>query len=368
MAALTLHLVHFPGRLARLEEARAGRAPTEFLFGAVELERAGHVVVHHEVDPDAPASRLAVRGIDRLTGLGHLPPHVTAAVLAGTRRLLPALRDADVVVATTTPTALGLAVWKRAGLLRRPLVGIVSGVVNRPWRRTRRLTTLPLLRAMEVALYGPGELELLRALDRRLAPRLHVLGFGVDASFWTPAQAAGDDGVLAVGNDSARDWATLVRAAETVPAPVRVLTRHEPPALLPANVHWREADWHRRVVSDAEMRGLYRRAAVVAVPLRDVAQPSGQSVTLQAMACGCAVVLTRTRGLWDAGIADAGAVALVPPGDAAALAGEVRALLADPERRAALGERARSYVTVRASVAGFAERLESLCARALRAG
>ena len=62
-AGVRIAFVHFPGRLARLDEARAGTAPTEFLFGAVELERAGHEVTHHEVDPAAPVGRLAARAI-----------------------------------------------------------------------------------------------------------------------------------------------------------------------------------------------------------------------------------------------------------------------------------------------------------------
>src|SRR2546430_1431027 len=145
---MKIAFVHFPGRIARLPAARAGTGPTEFLFGAVELERAGHEVEHYEVDPDAPGWWIGRRIVDANAGRGHLPPHLAAAVLAGTRSLLPDLRDAEVVLATTTATAMALAVWRRAGLLRRPLVGIVAGLLNAPWRRTRRLTTLPLPRQM----------------------------------------------------------------------------------------------------------------------------------------------------------------------------------------------------------------------------
>src|SRR5690349_22109957 len=154
---MRIDFVHFPGRIARLGAARAGTAATQFLFGAVELEREGHDVHHHEVDPDRPSSALARRLVDGGAGRGHLPPHLSAAVLGETRRLLPSLHDADVVVATTTATAVALASWRRAGRLRPPLVGIVAGLLNSPWRQTRRRTTLPLLRRMHSVLYGPGE-------------------------------------------------------------------------------------------------------------------------------------------------------------------------------------------------------------------
>jgi glycosyltransferase involved in cell wall biosynthesis len=357
--------VHFPGRLARLEAARAGDGPTEFLFGGVELERQGHDVRHYEVDPDAPACRLARRAIDRQAGLGRLPPHIAAATLRGTRGLLPALRTADVVVGTTTGTAMALAVWRRAGRLRPPLIGIVAGLLNRPWGRVRHATTLPLLRAMHAMLYGPGEAPGLEALDPRLRGRVHVNPFGVDTRFWSPADVPAA-GVLAIGNDGHRDWETLVRAAPAIDADVRILTRHPRPQTLPGNVRWEPADWHRRLLSDVEVREAFRTAAVVVVPVKDVPQPSGQSVTLQASACGRPVVLSRTRGLWDpAGARDGENLVLVPPGDADALASAVGRLLADGAAAAAMGAEARASVEATASVEGYAERLLAIAERAL---
>lgn len=362
---MRIAFVHFPGRLARLDAARAGEGPTEFLFGAVELERAGHDVSHHEVDPDAASGRLARRLVDRQAGLERLPPHLSAAVLRGTRALLPELRGADVVVATTTATAMALATWRRAHVLGTPLVGIVAGLLNRPWGTLRRRTTLSLLRSLDATLYGPGEAPGLLALDPRLEERVHVNPFGVDTAFWSPGGAAAG-GVLAIGNDGHRDWETLVRAASRIDAEIRVLTRHPRPAGLPANVRWEEADWYRRLLSDADVRDAYRAAAAVVVPVKDVPQPSGQSVTLQASACGRPVVLTRTRGLWDPdGLRDGENVLLVPPGDADALSAAVGRVLTEPGLASAVGRGARASVEARAGIAGYAERLLDVCRTAV---
>ncbi len=362
---MRIAFVHFPGRLARLDAARSGAGPTEFLFGSVELERAGHDVTHHEVDPDGASGRAARRLVDRQAGLGRLPPHLSAAVLGGTRELLPALRDADVVVATTTATAVSLAVWRKARRLRAPLVGIVAGLLNRPWSRMRRSTTLPLLGSMHAMLYGPGEEPGLLALDPGLAGRVHVNRFGVDTHFWSPGGTA-TGGVLAIGNDGHRDWETLVRAAPAVDAEIRILTRHARPDALPDNVRWEPADWHRRLLSDSDVRGAFRAAAVVAVPVADVPQPSGQSVTLQASACARPVVLTRTRGLWDAeGLRDGENVLLVPPGDAAALGAALQRVLSDPEPGEAIGRAARASVEATGGVEAYAERLLDVCRTAV---
>jgi glycosyltransferase involved in cell wall biosynthesis len=363
---MKIAFVHFPGRLARVSAARAGTAPTEFLFGAIELENSGHGIEQYEVDPEAPASRVARRLLDRNAGRGHLAPHLSAAVLTGTRRLLPELRSADVVVATTTSTAMALATWNRAGLLRKPLVGIVAGLLNDPWRRTRRLSTLPLLRRMHSVLYGPGELDGLRELG--LAERVHVVPFGVDAEFWAPAGAEPTREVLAIGNDGHRDWETLVAAAPYISAPVRIFTRHAPPATLPTNVTWKHADWYSQVLTDEEVRDLYRRAAVVVVPTKDVPQPSGQSVTLQAMASARPVVLSRTRGLWaPAELRDGENLVLVPPADPRELAHSVRLLLDDRPRADAIGRSARESVLADATIEGYAARLLAVCRLALAA-
>ncbi len=173
--------------------------------------------------------------------------------------------------------------------------------------------------------------------------------------------------MLAIGNDGHRDWETLVRAAPAIDAEIRILTRHPRPASLPENVRWEPADWHRRLLSDEDVREAFRAAAAVAVPVKDVPQPSGQSVTLQASACARPVVLSRTRGLWDPdGLRDGENVLLVPPGDPEALAEALRRVLADRRLADGLGRAARASVEATAGVEGYAERLLAICELARR--
>ncbi|KUL53145.1 glycosyl transferase family 1 [Streptomyces sp. NRRL F-4489] len=85
----------------------------------------------------------------------------------------------------------------------------------------------------------------------------------------------------------------------------------------------------------------YRAADLVVLPSRWEGMPL---VPLEAMACGRPVVLADTGGVRECVPADAAEECLVPPGDPAALARAVTALLADPERRSALGGRLREHV------------------------
>jgi glycosyltransferase involved in cell wall biosynthesis len=103
--------------------------------------------------------------------------------------------------------------------------------------------------------------------------------------------------------------------------------------------------WQDAALSDEALRDLYRACPFVVVPLRESSQPQGQSVTLQAMACGKAVVLTRTRGLFGGPLIQHGENChLVPAGDRRALQEALDTLGADAAYRARLGAAARRTV------------------------
>ncbi len=189
-------------------------------------------------------------------------------------------------------------------------------------------------------------------MDRRFGVKSVVDAFGVDVNFWCPGERSVDEGyLLAVGNDARRDYSTLVEAAKGLDRPVKILTNRVLPADLPPNVEHLRGSWHRPAVSDEELRELYRGATGVVVPLTEALQPSGQSVALQAMACGKTVVMSRTGGLWTGeDFVDGEHLRLVPGGNAEAL----RAVIKMP----ALPEpMIRQRVVDRGSIDGFAARL-----------
>ena len=93
-----------------------------------------------------------------------------------------------------------------------------------------------------------------------------------------------------------------------------------------------------RYVPDAELPALFRRANVVALPHRNV-DVSG--VLSAGLAFGKAMVMSDVGGFREL-VDDHGAGLLVPPGDSDALAAAIGGLLADPEERLRLEERARA--------------------------
>jgi glycosyltransferase involved in cell wall biosynthesis len=166
--------------------------------------------------------------------------------------------------------------------------------------------------------------------------------FGVDGGFWCPdPDVACEDFALSVGSDPKRDYATLLAAPITTR--LRIITRlpvEVPPGR--RNVEVLRGNYYQSPITDLELRDFYRRAAVVVVPLRDVYQPSGYSVALQAMACGKPLVLSRIKGLWDPDLYVSGEnCLLVSPGDPGAIGKAVENLMADPGLRRRLGVAAR---------------------------
>lgn len=356
---MRIAFVYVQGRLARLADTREGLAAREFFYGALELQEHGHEVLLHEVDigPDAPSGSALIELLYRL----HLMPSKTnASLVRQLRSLLPTINSCDAVVATASGPAYGLALLAACQQLRIPLIAIHCGIANHPLRPRRRMINSLLLRRSWTMLYGEGEVEPVKRMFSVAKDRVRVNQFGVDTNFWRPDWHLKGDYILAVGNDIRRDYALLLQLARRMGERFVVVTRQNL-GELPPNVEQIRGDWHSQALSDAGLRKLYQEAMLVVTPLQDSVQPSGQSVCLQAMACGKPVVLTKTSGLWSQEIMrDGENVFLVPPGDLEALHQAVSQLIASPEVRENLGKNARCTVCDKADISLFASRLEAL--------
>jgi starch synthase len=95
--------------------------------------------------------------------------------------------------------------------------------------------------------------------------------------------------------------------------------------------------WIPEMLPKREVIQLLSHATVFACP--SVYEPLG-IVNLEAMACGTAVVASRTGGIPEV-VADGETGLLVPPGDDERLAAALNALLADPDRARAMGQAGR---------------------------
>jgi glycosyltransferase involved in cell wall biosynthesis len=170
--------------------------------------------------------------------------------------------------------------------------------------------------------------------------RLAFVPFGVDHEFFSPPPTDDDDGyVLAVGRDRGRDWATLFDAVRGTDLVVKVASRPEDLAGLdvPDNVEL------LGFVDRPTYRSLTARARLVAVPTHVLAYPTGQSVTLEAMAMGKCCVVTDTPAMSDY-LDDGVDAVLVPPGDSGRLRDALERAMSDADLRKRTGFAAREAV------------------------
>jgi len=365
---MKIAFLYMKGRLGRLADVQSGAAPTEFFYGAIEMARRGFKVQHFEIDPDRPAA-LGDRVLGRLWPRSARPVKMDPSFVMQAHGLAAQLNAADCLVATGGNIAFALAALARAGIIRKPIIGIQCGVLNFKHGWLRRNISATLLRRMHTLLFGQAELQPMRDFFRLPEDAISVNLFGVDAKFWRPDPSLTRDIVVSIGNDGRRDFKTLVDAAAQIPAPVHIITKLPLPETMPANVVHHRGSWHGTELSDERVRELYQRARVVVIPLQASNQPSGQSVTLQAMACGAPVVLTKTEGLWSREqMMEGRNVLFVPPGDSARLAARVRELIEDEEAIERLGSAGRETVEQSGNIELFADRVGRQCERAAGSG
>jgi len=124
----------------------------------------------------------------------------------------------------------------------------------------------------------------------------------VDINFWRSSKEsnASEQTVLFIGNDLNRDFELAIKIAQEIKnVKFKFVTSMINEQDVPENVELIRGDWRNAFLSDIEVRNIYYESSVVIIPLKDSLQPSGQSVALQAMACGKPVLITRTEGFWD---------------------------------------------------------------------
>ncbi len=290
----------------RLTQHRGGKSETLSKFEQVTRARTGM----HWAIPLRAAPTLS--GCNAMMTIFEDYGSLTA--IAKTKHLLPFSRVPLIVISCWWAEAAMTATARELTRLRRLLEGVDLVVY---FSQNQRAIFSDLLDV---------------PVERQLA-----VTFGVDTDFYAPEAVERDLDVVSVGRDGGRDFGSLIDAAARADFSVTMATSE--PALaglaIPPNIT--NLGW----VDHSTYRNMLRRAKIVVVPTHDVAYPSGQSVVLEAMACGCAVVVSDTPAMSD--YATAGANCLVTPvGDSQALRGQIETLLADPQQRERLGQQART--------------------------
>ena len=332
----------------------------------------------------ATGGEVVYRATSRQRGLrGKLAgPHLRQAW-----RLARRARDGDVVFADGEHVGIPLAAFL-ALRGRRPARFVMLGhLVAKPWKLALLATATRLGVGGTLVVHSVVQAERAKRWLGR-GWRIELVPYQVDAQYWQGrARGSGRPLIVAAGSEN-RDYDTLVAAARGLDADL----------LIAAGSHWARATaavsaaaadvtFLTEPLDFAALRRLYGRAALVVVPVRDVANQSGITTLLEAMSMGVPVIvsasegqrecvagpLVRSDGTLDfeatrargpqllGGVRPAGATGLyVAPGDAAGLRAAIGHVLEDRDAAAVRARNARLSVEQFFTLEGYVARLAGL--------
>jgi len=352
------------------EDRKSQSFPTEFFYGFIQLQQAGYdveIIIDRELNLGNSPSRL--RRV-----LSHLVYLMIGIPLWPLRRLTrhnvrERLDSFDGLVVTTNTFGICLCVLRRLNLIRPQILFIAMGLIKSTTPR-RTIAIYRWLFRKNVMLRTLSEIDANLLASRLRTPVLHI-PFGVDPSFWVPIEvnacASSEDYILSIGNDSNRDYQTLLDAWKSNYPKLRIVTSQDIATTSP-NIEIIRGDWHKQILTDEHIRTLMQHARFVVLTIKNTIQPSGQSVCLQAMACGKAVIINDFPGLWNRELLRNGQTCIIagPPGLHSGIQDAVERLLADRELTIAIGTNARKVVesdlNVNSMAKGMAVDLEKLLA------
>ncbi|MBN2301290.1 MAG: glycosyltransferase family 4 protein [Lentisphaerae bacterium] len=383
------------GRRSRLEQWQQGaEMPLEFLYGVPYFEQQGYHVDLLELQDMRPNTRNPeFRRLSR-ENTRNSEQYTFSSESHQFLDEIERLNAYDVIIACGENLGAGVAYFKQRGRLKPPVfffaMGMLARVVDlnnakpvRPEYRTlfhyaqallnqfqRHRQAQNLYRQIVVnteglICLGQGEYQHARRLFPSQQRKIHFLPFAIDTNFWRPdknREQASPLYIVFMGKDYQRDFDLVAAIAAALPQyHFKFITRSIRPEDVPPNAELLAGDWKEAVYSDAEIRAILQRCALVILPLKESAKPSGQSVALQAMACGKPVLITRTAGFWEPDVVlDRQHLRFVASDRLTEWCQAIEGLMNNPAECAALGRRARQLVERNNTLKHFGERLETI--------
>jgi glycosyltransferase involved in cell wall biosynthesis len=312
-------------------------------------------------DPFDLERQLAAQGIDLVTidptgrpfnPLAGRHPMLEGMDLWRALRVLLFERRADLVVSVMEGPAATLTLLRRLFGFRPPIVLLDLAPAER-WRFRMRLQDFTVPRTSGVMSLAASQVPY---IARRWSSKLPtvVIGSLIDTAFFRPS----DDGptgdyIFSIGQDSGRDYPTLLAAMDNVPIDLWLRTSRELPEHV---VTLKNVRVLREAVSDCALRDLYANCRFVVAPLSQTNNASGVSTIQEAGAMGKALIVTDNPAIRDFIVPDETCL-MVPRHDAAAMRNAILRLLNDPDLCARLGRNARRFAEETGSLAVYATRL-----------
>jgi hypothetical protein len=285
------------GRKNRLEAIKNNESPEDFFYGALELRRRGYdITVLEESDFLTKVNKLnsiLFSYIFRFVGLDY---SVYSKFSNPTN--INELNKFDILVATTNAYGMTLGLLKKFGKIKSKIIFLSMCPLFPEDNFIKKFVYKKVASAMFWAIENTHEIDFLNKLYGPTAPEMMFVPFGVDENFWrlNISKKSEKPYVLSMGNDSTRDFESLVSAWKPHFPDLKIITRREILAPIPSNVHVIQGDWNKQFLSDDAIRTYIQESMFVIIPTKESLRSSGPSVAMQSMGCGKMVILSRTAG------------------------------------------------------------------------
>lgn len=269
---------------------------------------------------------------------------VDLALLLPARQRLDFFTQFDLIFLTTNIQIATFSLLRKMGYIKGSLCGIPMGFITPEDRKLKQRLSLHLLKEVSLFPIGkPEEAFLKRLLGKRT--RVQYVPFGADSNFWQPAPKSSEAFVLALGNDVHRDYDLLIKAWEPAFPTLLLLSGRNLDVTGKNNIRLLHGDWRKQAFPDKHIRQLYQQASFVIVPQKHAIYTAGQSVSVQAMACGKAVIISNIQGMWDSEkMIDRENCLLVQPENLEELSCSIRFLINHPLCKREIGIKARKTI------------------------
>ena len=329
-------------------EVESGMAPTERMYGVVELRRLGFNVDICDSRFEGLFGRICI--FFRRYGIFLLDWNTLLEIF---RHDILIVKDDFSVLATFA-----------AKLFRKKII-YLDAMFNVPRRRWRRwLTKICILASDAIVAYSRKQIKVWSREFNVPDSRFTFFPYALDVTFYKKVSPMPEQEpyVMAIGRDMGRDFATLVEAMKGTNIKLKLVTL---PYLLPPGAVTDKAIEVLERVTYQKLFELYAGALLVVVPLKDaIFYPSGIRAVLESALLEKVTVATQTSILEEYLQADK-EVIYVKPRDAELLRAAIISLAGNEKKRHELERGAKHRVLAEYGMDAFAGRLVNTIEMAL---
>ena len=280
--------------------------------------------------------------------------------------------DSDIIISFTDHYSLNLGLFfkkKKSQLLIGVFHGFSDILDRQPfflkWYAKQK-TTKAIKKLDRLVFLGKPDMIEAKRKFTFISKKSSMLTFGVDHFFWISDENREQDiDVLCVGSDRNRDYEILKEVSTSIK--FTLITTKKINCSSYKNITHINSNLYNSVLTDQELKKYYQRSKIILIPLKDVFQPSGQSVLLQAMSCSKSVIMTKTKGLFEKKLLkDDHNIKFVPPNSSRNIEKRILELIDDDKKRMLIGKLARETIVNNFTLKHMSRSLENILNKTLK--